>query len=260
MPPVRALSRGLAVLEALARAAHPMTPAEIALGVNLDRATVSRFLSTLVREGYVGKTRPGRYGLTSRLIEIASGGGFAPGLREAALPIMRELRDRYEETVHLGIVDGPRVVYIEKLEPSHQRVALVTSVGQSMPVHSTALGKAILSHMAEAAARTILDELNFEPKTPATITSRTQYVEALALTRKRGYAVDHGENLPDASCVAAPIRGVGGEVLGALSLSSPTFRLADRFAELGPVVRDGAMRISVALGYRDRAVSDSQSG
>ena len=249
MPSVRALSRGLAVLEALARSRQSLTPGEVAGATSLDRATTSRLLLTLVEDGFVRRAGEGRYTLTPRLLELASAGGTASGLREAARPVMSELRDRYGETVHLGVVDGGRVVYIEKLEPSHQRVALVTAVGQSMPIHSTALGKAILSRMSESAVKAILDGLGFDAKTPATITSKARYLKELTTTRAHGYALDHGENLPDASCVAAPILDARGEVVAALSMSSPTFRIADRFAELGPVVRDAAMRISAALGH-----------
>ena len=250
MPSVRALSRGLAVLSCLARSASPLAPGEIARLASLDRATISRLLQTLVHDGYVRKVARGRYALTSKLLELASAGGIASGLRDIARPVMRELRDRCEETVHLGIVEGDRVVYIEKLEPSHQRVALVTSVGQSMPIYSTALGKAILAEMPAAGRDAILDRITFTPKTNATITTRERFLDELSETHARGYAVDHGENLPDASCVAAPVYDGSGDVVAALSMSSPTFRIADRFQELGPAVQAAANRISGALGHR----------
>jgi DNA-binding IclR family transcriptional regulator len=248
VPPVRALSRGLAVIEALARAAGPLGPSEIAEVTSLDRATTSRLLQTLVDEGFVKRSGHGRYALTSKLLELASSNGATSGLRDIARPFMRELRDLYEETIHLGIVENDRVVYIEKFEPAHQRVALVTAVGQSMPVHSTALGKAILAEMPETARDAILARIDFAPRTASTITTRADYLVELARTHERGYGVDHGENLPDASCVAAPIRDSSGEVAAALSMSSPTFRIADRFAELGPAIRAVADKVSAALG------------
>jgi DNA-binding IclR family transcriptional regulator len=109
--------------------------------------------------------------VTSELLQLGSATGVALGLRDIARPFMRELRDKYEERVHLGIVESDRVVYIEKLEPPHQRIGLVTSVGQSMSIHSTALGKTILGEMPETARDPILDRLAFEPKTKATITN-----------------------------------------------------------------------------------------
>jgi DNA-binding IclR family transcriptional regulator len=237
------------VIEVLSRSPLPLPPGAIAERTGLDRATTSRLLQTLIGDAYVRRVGQGRYALTSKLLELASAGGVASGLREIARPFMRELRDTYDETVHLGIVESDRVVYIEKLEPSHQRVALVTSVGQSMPIHSTALGKAILSELPPDARDAILDRITFEPKTSATITSRDRYVAELATTASRGYGVDHGENLPDASCVAAPIHNRSGEIVAALSMSSPTFRIAARFEELGPAIRIFADRISAALGW-----------
>jgi DNA-binding IclR family transcriptional regulator len=248
VPPVRALSRGLAVVEAMAGAAAPLGPREVAELTGLDPATTSRLLGTLVDEGYVKRAGQGKYALTSKLLVLAASAGVVSGLRDVARPVMQELRDSYEETIHLGIVEDDRVVYIEKLEPAHQRVALVTAVGQSMPVHSTALGKAILAELPPAARDAILDRVELTARTPETITTRPVLLAELERTHRQGYGVDHGENLPDASCVAAPIWAGGGEVTAALSMSSPTFRIADRFTELGPVVRAAADRISAALG------------
>jgi DNA-binding IclR family transcriptional regulator len=248
VPAVRALSRGLAVIEAMARTADALGPREIADLTGLDRATTSRLLQTLVDEAYVKRAGHGRYALTSKLLELASSSGVASGLRDIARPFMRELRDIYEETIHLGIVEHDRVVYIEKLEPAHQRVALVTAVGQTMPVHSTALGKAILAEMPAPARAAILDRIEFEPRTAATITTRAAFLAELERTRQRGYGVDHGENLPDASCVSAPIRNSSGDVIAALSMSSPTFRIAARFEELGPAIRFFADKVSASLG------------
>jgi DNA-binding IclR family transcriptional regulator len=75
-----------------------------------------------------------------------------------------------------------RVVYLEKLEPMHQRIALLTSVGQTMPAHSTALRKAILSTMPQPQQAWHLYHLVFEPKTEATITDRGDYLAELTVT------------------------------------------------------------------------------
>ncbi|RUV68578.1 IclR family transcriptional regulator [Mesorhizobium sp. M5C.F.Cr.IN.023.01.1.1] len=247
VPPVRALSRGLSVIEMMARASVSLGPSVIAEATGLDRATTSRLLQTLIDDGYVRRTSHGNYSLTSKLLELSSSSGIALGLREIARPFMRELRDMNDETVHLGILESDRIVYIEKLEPTHQRVALITSVGQTMPVHSTALGKAILAEMTPAVMNAVLDRIRFDPRTKSTILTREAFLVELEKTRARGYAVDHGENLPDASCVAAPIHNKSGDVVAALSISSPTFRIADSFEEIGPVVRSVADRISSAL-------------
>ncbi len=94
----------------------------------------------------------------------------------------------------------------------------------------------------------VLERIKYEPRTMSTISTREAFLSELERTHERGYAVEHGENLPDASCVAAPIRNKTGDVVAALSISSPTFRIADSFEEIGPVVRSMADRISSALG------------
>lgn len=251
MKPTRTLLRGLAVIEALADHHGGMGLTELAEAAALDKGTASRLLFTLAEAGWVRREEDGRtYRLTTKVLHIAVVVAGQTDLRSLARPHLSRLRDLAQETVHLGVVEDDRVVYVEKLEPSGQTIRLVTAVGQSMPVHSTALGKAILGWMEPTGRDELIARLDLTAQTAKTITDPEALRGELARVVERGYAIDDGENMDTSTCVAAPLLGPDGRPVGAISISSPTFRIAERVPDLGRLVRDTAAAVSVDLGAR----------
>jgi DNA-binding IclR family transcriptional regulator len=244
--PTRTLLRGLQVLEALARSPEPLGPTRVADAVDLDKATAGRLLFTLAEAGYVQAADHGTYRLTARLLELAQAAPLAPQLRERARPHLLALRDATGETVHLGIREEARVVYIDKFEGTHP-VRLVSAVGQSMPVHTTALGKAALAWMDEGSRERLLADLVLEPRTERSITTGEELRRELRAARARGFAIDDRENEEHATCVGAPILGPGDEVQAMISVSGPSYRVMDAVDELGARCRSTADEISNEL-------------
>lgn len=243
--PTRTLARGLAVLEAVAASPAPVGPTEVAAATGLDKATASRLLGTLWDAGYLHRdelTR--RYRVSSRVLRLVRGLGRELELRGIARPHLTSMSRRWGETSHLGIRDGSQVVYLDKVEPEDQPVRMVSTVGQSMPLHSTALGKAILAWGPDAELRAWLATAELTAVTDRTIVDAARLEEDLTLSRSRGYTVDDRENLGNVTCVGAPILGSGERVLGALSISVPSFRVGDRLAAIGATCRDAAREAS----------------
>jgi DNA-binding IclR family transcriptional regulator len=248
--PIRTLLRGLAVLEALAEIKGRAGPTELAERVGLDKSTVSRFLQTLKVAGYVHQDPDRRtYHLSAKVLSISHSFNEHLDLRRVARPHLERLRDEVQETVHLGVRSEDRIVYVDKVEPERS-VRLVSAVGRSVPIHTTALGKAILSRYSEEEMDAIVRTLELEQRTSRSITSHDRLREAIRETAARGYAIDDGENEDHVSCVAAPVVGSGDEVLGALSVSSPTFRIAEQLDEVGMLCRVAADDISREAGHR----------
>ena len=237
------------MLEALAAEKRPMGPTEVANIVNLDKGTVSRFLTTLETSGYVSRdSSNGTYRLTAKLLRLSRGFHGDQDLQALAGPILQRLRDDAGETVHLGIREGEdQVIYIDKMEPEVS-VRLASAVGETMPLFCTALGKAILFALPPGEQAETLAAIQFEPRTERTIMSIPQLRQDLEESRIRGFAIDDEENLEAVTCVAAPILGPQEDVLGAVSISSPTFRVRDRILELGAMVSQAASDISIELG------------
>ena len=256
----RALRRGLLVLEALAGATEPaLGPSAIGRDVGLDKATVIRLLRTLVDAGYVTQdaaTR--RYRLTGRILALAHAANARLDLRSVARPHLTALRDALGETVHLGVMEDLRVVYVDKLEATNS-IQLVSAVGQTMPLHSTALGKAMLAALPDEEREGKYARLELAPRTERTIRDLAVLREEIRQTRLRGYATDDRENEPFGACVGAAVLGADGRPVGAISVSGPHFRVHDSFERFGVRVRAVASTISRELGA-DASTSSEEAG
>lgn len=257
-PRTRALSRGLRVLEALAGSVEPaLGPSAVARAVGLDKATVIRLLRTLAEAGYVApEEKTGRYRVTGKILWLAHGVNARLDLRSVARPHLVALRDMLGETVHLGVMEDLRVVYVEKLEAANS-VQLVSAVGQTMPLHSTALGKAMLAALPDDECEATYARMELAPRTERTICDLAALREEIHRTRLLGYATDDRENEPFGACVGAAIVGSDGRPVGAISVSGPHFRVHDRFEAFGEQVRAVALTIARELGVAAAASDDA---
>ena len=245
----RTLIRGLSILEALAAADElGLGPSAIAAAVDLDKATVTRLLRTLIETGYVVQDPVSRrYRLTGKILRLAHGLARSLDLQRVARPHLKALRDRLRETVHLGVMEDLSVYYVDKLEADNS-IQLVTAVGRTMPLHSTALGKALLAALPEEEREATYRRIDFAPQTDRTIVELAAFREEIRRTQVRGYAIDDRENEPHGACVAAAIVAVGGRPAGAMSVSGPHFRIQEHLDEFGEQVRATAAQIAWELG------------
>jgi DNA-binding IclR family transcriptional regulator len=245
----RTLSRGLAVLEALASADElGLGPSAVGEKVGLDKATVTRLLRTLVETGYVAQDEISRrYRLTGKILRLAHGVTAQLDLQRVARPHLKRLREDVGETVHLGIREGLEVFYVDKLVSANS-IQLVSEVGQTMPLHTTSLGKAIVATLSEADREALYRQMDFAPRTSRTIRSVEQFREEIARTQARGYAIDDRENEDFGACVAVAIVGADGRAVAALSVSGPDFRVRAHFDRFGQRAREAALAIARELG------------
>ncbi len=255
------LSRGLDVLEALARADQDgFGPSALGRQVDLDKATVLRILRTLIEAGYVTQDETTRrYRLTGRILWLAHRATVRLDLRSVARPHLTALRDELGETVHLGVLDDLRVVYVDKLEADNS-IQLVSAIGQTMPLHSTSLGKAMLAAQPDEEREWTYARMDFSPRTDRTIREVTTFREEIERTRLRGYSTDDRENEPFGACVGAAIVRADGRPVGAISVSGPDFRIRDRLPYFGERVRAVAAAIARELGADAGGPPEGRSG
>ena len=249
-PPTRTLLRGLRLLEALADMDEPTGVTELARHVELDKATVSRLLRTLVDAGYAAKDPKGRYRIASKILRLSD--GFAPHrpFLDAAMPHLRRIRDQTNETTHLGQMENDQVVYVEKLD-SMQSIRLTSAIGQTNPLHTTALGKAILAAKPLDERTKIVERLRLEVKQPNSIRDPSELLADLDRTSSRGYSIDDCENEENVTCIGAAIE-VDGEVLGAVSVAGPSFRIKPDLETYSKIVVEAAHEIGVEEGKRPK--------
>ncbi|MBF8186641.1 IclR family transcriptional regulator [Nonomuraea sp. K274] len=242
------LRRALAVLDHV-RAHAGLSLTQLAEAVGLAKSTVLRLTVPLVEAKLLERDRrTGAYRLGHGTLRLGQSYLATLDLRAVAAEESHRLMSEVRETVHLVVYDPPHVVYIDKVE-NEANVRMASRVGSRGPVHSTAVGKAILAWQPEEAVA----EVVLEPRTKHTITDHERLRAELAHIRRRGYAVDDRENEPEVRCVAAPIFNHNDNVAAAISVSGLTSRItAARVRELGPLVAGAAARISRKLGSPSR--------
>jgi IclR family acetate operon transcriptional repressor len=201
---------------------------EIATAVGLNKNAVFRLLYTLTEKGFLQKASDsGKYSLSPKCIEMGRSARINNSLRRVALPYMHELRKRFEDTVNFAVLEDGQICYVEVLESAH-RFKLVASPGDRDPVHSTALGKAILAHLPEDQVRRIINVRGIPAITPATIASYPALIQELEKIQRRGYAINEGEMVEGSRCVAVAIVNSRREVEGAISVSGPAVRIEEK--------------------------------
>jgi IclR family acetate operon transcriptional repressor len=245
---VKPVQKALQVLDCLGQEKRELSLGEICRRVGLPKTTTFRYLHTLRASGLVAHDPEAElYRLGPRLWELAQSVGEQLQIRKAARPYMEQLRDRFNETVNLAVLDGSEIVYLEMVE-SKMSLRMQASLGGRDPVYSTALGKAILAYLPEEEWRDHLPA-RLARRTPRTLTSLAALREELIETRARGYSRDLGENEAGARCVGVPILDQREAVLAALSLSAPAVRFDDRSErEAAAALLNAARMISRRLG------------
>lgn len=240
----------LEVLEVLASANGGMGVTEISRALDLSKSTVHRILTALVERQYVLKDETTRrYRLGFKLLLLSSQVLDSLELRQIARPELVELANKTRETVHLVWKEGDEGVYVEKID-TPETIGLLSRVGKRVPLYSTAVGKTMLAFMDDRQLTFYLARVKLTPVTPNTITDPVTLKEHLVQVRQQGFALDCEENRLGVICVAAPIFHSSGQVIAAISISGPDFRFpVARAQELGPVVREAALRISKKLGF-----------
>lgn len=225
---VRAVHRVIDILEELQSAPADGLPLQrLAEAIGLPKTSAFRYLQTLESRGYVeAGSGNAHYRLGLRTLALDS--HRLELIADRALPSLVTLRDRFGETVNLGVLEGNRIRYLEILE-SPKAMRLAARKGDRDPIHSTALGKAIALQLPEDRVRAILAAEGMRRLTDDTITDPDAYLDALQEGRRRGYTLDRGENEVGSWCVAAPL--LGGRNPTAVSVSAPAMRIFPDQAE-----------------------------
>lgn len=244
---VRVLHKTLDILEALKQAESSIGLALVARLVGMPKPTVYRILNTLETRGYVDRRTDGTYRMSEKLFSLQRERSLEENLRALAQPIMDRLSQRCRETVNLGTMDGGEVVVIATIE-SPQSIRMTSKVGNRRHMHTTALGKMLLSGMEEKEIRRLIQLRGLPRCTPKSIVTQTALLSELKLTRRQGYAIDNQENELDGRCIAGPIYGPTGDLLAALSISGPAFRMdLQRLRSFHSVLKESCLALSEAL-------------
>jgi IclR family acetate operon transcriptional repressor len=229
---VQSLARAFDLLEHLADAGGSATLSQLAETSGLPLPTIHRLMRSLVGTGYVRQDPSRRYALGPRLIRL--GESASQMLGSWAMPYLADLVEQIGETANGAILEGDSVVYVAQV-PSPHSMRMFTEVGRRVAVHSTGVGKALLSTLPDDQVRHLLERTGMPAQTSRTITDPEELLVALEHARRLGYTVDDGEQEEGVRCVAVPV--VGTPVRAAISVSGPDSRVTlDRVDEIAPVL------------------------
>ncbi len=244
----QALSRGLAVLEALAATEGGATLMALATKLSLPAPTAHRLLATLAEAGYVQQGPGGEWLVGVRAFRVGTAFLDHRNLVAQAYPFLRRLMERSGETTNLAVIDGGEAVFVEQVQ-CRELMRMSAKLGARAPLHASGVGKAMLAAMDEATAAAAVAIRGLARYTPHTLTTEDALTRELAATRERGFAIDDEEHAEGLFCVAAPVWNENGEPWAAISLAGPTSRLKPaRVNELGRLVRSVADEVTAALG------------
>jgi DNA-binding IclR family transcriptional regulator len=167
-----------------------------------------------------------------------------------AKPYLEKLSAEVNETVHLCIEDLGEVIYIDKIE-SNQTIRMYSRIGSRAPMHSTGVGKILLSGKNQDEFNKIISKITFVKKTPNTITSKEELILEIEKVKQQGYALDNAENEEVLRCIAAPIFDHKGKIVASFSVSGPTNRVTKEAINdtLIDLMKQYSIAISRNLGY-----------
>ncbi|MEU8802701.1 IclR family transcriptional regulator [Spirillospora sp. NPDC048819] len=224
------LGKAQLILEAFGIDDEALGLSELTRRTGLAKASVHRLSQELVHWGFLER-RHGKYSLGMRLFEIGQRVPRQRILRDLARPFMEDLLQATGQTVHLAVVDGLEVLYLEKVS-GHAQVGRPSRVAGRMPLHCTATGKALLAF----GPRSLFEEVVAAPL--ARTTARTTIApglleQELERARELGYAVEYEQARVGYMSVAIPLAGATGATVAALSVTGPAAPgKAERYASL----------------------------
>ena len=242
---VTPVHKSMQLLDALVAGNGPMSLSDLAACTALPKTTAFRYLYTLRAAGFVGyDERIERYVIGPRVAVAKRLPSPAEHIKELTQSIIRRLQRQFNQTVNLGIRDGGEIVYIDMVG-STRLIHAEAKIGTRDPLHCTALGKAILSTLGSSEVdRTVPRRM--VARTPHTITNRERFLDEIAQSATRKYALDMEENELGARCVAAAICAPGGGAVAAISISGPSqLMTADTLARMGRVLASTASTINL---------------
>jgi DNA-binding IclR family transcriptional regulator len=246
---VQSLGRAFAILEEIARHREGIGLADLSKRVGLHNSTTFHLAKTLVSLGYIRQARDTkRYRVGRPLFALAASALDEIEMVNLATPILEDLSRESGESGHFAVRMGDSVVVIARTSGAGA-FQLTDRVGVVRPAHCTALGKIILASLRPDQLKRFLERVELKPSTRKSITDTSTLMREIAEVRRSAVAIDDGEFNAEVRCVAVPVYNFTGDVVGALGISGPIWRMSDQAMQSRiKVVKAAANRLSAEFG------------
>jgi len=253
---VQSLGRAFSILEEVARHREGIGLAELSKLVGLHNSTTFHLAKTLVTLGYMRQERDSkRYRVGRPLFALAASALDEIEMVNLATPVLEDLSRETGESGHFAVRMGDSVVVIARTSGSGA-FQLTDRVGVVRPAHCTALGKIILASLRPDQLKRFLERVELKPSTSKSITEPAVLLREITEIRRSAIAIDDGEYNAEVRCIAVPVYNFTGDVIGALGISGPIWRMSDQLLKSrAKLVQTAAHRLSAEFGARDTAKS-----
>ena len=253
---VQSLGRAFAILEEVARHRDGIGLAELSKLVGLHNSTTFHLARTLASLGYLRQDKESkRYRIGRPLFALAASALDEIEMVHVATPVLEDLSRETGESGHFGVRMGDAVVVIARTS-GPGAFQLTERVGVVRPVHCTALGKIILAALRPDQLKRMLERIELKPSTENSITDTAVLLKEIEEIRRTGVAFDDGEFNAEVRCIAVPVLDFTGQIIGALGISGPIWRLSNQALQgHARLVRAAANRLSTELGAKSLAKS-----
>jgi len=242
-----AVDKALIVLDSLEKVRSGRSLADISAETGLPKPTVHRLLSILERHGYVQQLPSGRYALGMRVIALGQFAASESTLISVGRPILDRLVTACGETVHLGILQGESLLYIDRREPEDAAVRLAALPSPLTSLHASACGKVLLAFGPDELRRAVLSK-ELARYTEHTVTDPARLAAAIEDVRAAGYAVNEQERHIGVRAVAVPVRSRSGEPVAAISAAGPIQRVDEgHLQRMRALLLDAAAEMALSL-------------
>jgi DNA-binding IclR family transcriptional regulator len=248
---MKTLNKAFDILELFLDHSSELSLAEMANLSRLNKTTICRIASTMVKRGYLKQQRKrGKYSLGTKYLDFSGIIKNGMRIRDTALPYLEELSRALKESVILVLWDGREAVLHEIFHARHA-LKVAPDEGTRMPLHSTASGKIILAYLKDEDLQKIFKGTKLEIFTANTIIDINDLKKHLSRIRQEGIAYDDEEYSKGVRGVSAALRDSQGAIVGTIGAIGPSVRLTRaRMRKTVPVIKSCALEISRELGYR----------
>jgi DNA-binding IclR family transcriptional regulator len=253
---VQSLGRAFAILEEVARHREGIGLADLSKLVGLHNSTTFHLAKTMVSLGYMRQEKDSkRYRVGRPLFALAASALDEIEMVNVATPVLEDLSRETGESGHFAVRMGDAVVVIARTS-GPGAFQLTDRVGVVRPAHCTALGKIILASLRPDQLKRFLERVDLKPSTNKSITDIPVLLREIAEIKHSGIAFDDGEYNPEVRCIAVPVMDFTGQIVGALGISGPIWRLSiQALQNHAKTMRAAANRLSAEFGARDAAKS-----
>ena len=247
---VQAIGRGFAIIEEIARNRDGIGLADLSKRVGLHNSTTFHLVKTMVSLGYVRQLKDNkRYRIGRPLFALAASALDEIEMMSLSTPVLDDLARATGESAHFSVPMGDAVVVLARTS-GPGAFQLSDRVGVVRPAHCTALGKIMLAALQPDQFERFLGRAELKARTPKSITSVEQLRREITEVRRAGIAIDDGEFDSEVRCAALPVRDFSGQVIGAIGISGPVWRLSiEALQKRARLVRAAADRLSGEFGY-----------